>query len=304
MGKGEFHYIEVASDSVDNEEEDQESGSTKSEEDSTLEYEQPPHRPPTPVGADPPVVPQPPEQANRRKPTKGGVIETLSGVPKDDNLHIRGIIEGKWAIALIDGGATHNFINASLLSRQELQREEFEEFDVAVADRHTVECLYRVPNLNMKLGNDTVRDTFYVVDLSNTDVVLGVQWMISLGKITTNYQTLEMGFRDHDGKKVVLRGMSTGAPRIVSTKRMERIFRHGEVSYAAECLITTQKDLKGQQQYHTEIKKLLGWHQEAFEQIPPGRPPKRGFKHTIELEEGAKPKITPPIIIIGDSRMR
>jgi hypothetical protein len=94
-----------------------------------------------------------------------------------------------------------------------------------------VECLDRVLDLEIKLGNYTVRDKFYVVDLSDTDVVLGVQWMITLGKITTNYQTLEMGFRDHDGKKVVLRGMSIGAPRTVSTNRMERIFRHGEVEY-------------------------------------------------------------------------
>jgi hypothetical protein len=54
--------------------------------------------------------------------------------------------------------------------------------------------------LEIKLGNYTVRDTFYVVDLSDTDVVLGVQWLITLGKITTNYQTLEMGFRDSDGR--------------------------------------------------------------------------------------------------------
>jgi len=97
-----------------------------------------------------------------------------------------------------------------------------------------MECLDRVPNLKMKLGNYTVRDTFYVVDLSGTDVVLGVQWMITLGNITTNYQTLEMGFRDQDGKKIVLRGMSTRAPRTVSAKRLERIFRHGEVAYAAK----------------------------------------------------------------------
>jgi hypothetical protein len=146
----------------------------------------------------------------------------------------------------------------------------------------------------MKLGNYTVRDTFYVVDLSDIDVVLGVQWIITLGKITTNYQTLEMGFGDQDGKKFVLRGMSTGAPRTVSTKRMERIFRHGEVAYAAECLITTQKDSEGRQQYHTEIKDLLGRHQQVFEAIPPGRPPNRGFENTIELEEGAKTMITPP----------
>jgi hypothetical protein len=41
------------------------------------------------------------------------------------------------------------------------------------------------------------------------------------------------GFRDQDGKKVVLRGMSTRAPSTVSAKRMEMIFRHGEVEYAA-----------------------------------------------------------------------
>jgi hypothetical protein len=101
-----------------------------------------------------------------------------------------------------------------------------------------VECLDRVPDLEVKLGNYTMRDTLYVVDLFDTDVVLGVQWLITLGNISTNYQTLEMGFRDSEGKKVVLRGMSIGAPRTVSTKRMERIFRHGEVAYATECVIT------------------------------------------------------------------
>jgi hypothetical protein len=152
------------------------------------------------------------------------------------------IIQGQWEITLIDGGATHKFIDTSLVSRRALHIEEFEGFDVAVADGHIVECLDRVPNLEMKLGNYIMRDTFYVVDLLDMDVVLGVQWMITLGKITTNYQTLEMVFRDQDGKKVVLRGMSMGEPRTVSAKRMERIFRHGEVAYATECLITTQKD--------------------------------------------------------------
>jgi hypothetical protein len=157
-----------------------------------------------------------------------------------------------------------------------------------------VECLDRVPDLEIKLGNYTVRDTFYVVDLSDTNVVLGVQWLITLGKITTNYQTLEMGFIDSDWKRVVLRGMSTGEPMIVSAKRMERIFKHWEVAYAVECLITTWKDSEGRQQYQTEIRNLLGRHQQVFGSIPPGRPPGRGFEHTIELEEGDKPMITPP----------
>jgi hypothetical protein len=65
-----------------------------------------------------------------------------------------------------------------------------------------VECLDRVSDLEIKLGdleiklgNYTVRDTFYVVDLSDTNVVLGVQWMITLGKITTNYPNLGDGIQ-------------------------------------------------------------------------------------------------------------
>jgi hypothetical protein len=111
---------------------------------------------------------------------------------------------------------------------------------------------------------------FYVVDLFDTYIVLGVQWLYSLGKITMNYQTLEMGFIDAEGKKVVLRGMSNVTPRTISTKRMEIIFRHGDVAYATECLITTHRASDGRQSYHTEIHALLGKHERVFGQIPPG----------------------------------
>jgi hypothetical protein len=86
MGKGEIHYIEVAADSVDSEEEEHDSGSTSSEEEPSQAEEQPPRRPPTPAGTQPPVVPQPREKANRWTPAKGGVIATLSGIPRYDTL--------------------------------------------------------------------------------------------------------------------------------------------------------------------------------------------------------------------------
>jgi hypothetical protein len=99
------------------------------------------------------------------------------------------------------------------------------------------------------VGNYTVKDTFYVVDLSETDVVLGFQWLIILGNISTNYQTFEMGFKDTEGKKIVPRGMSIRAPRTMSAKRMEMILIHGGVSYSSECVITTRRDSDNHQQY-------------------------------------------------------
>jgi hypothetical protein len=174
MGKGEIDYIEVATDSVDSEEEEQDSGSTNLEEESEQAEEQPPHIPLTPAGAHPSIFPQPLEEARRWKPAKGGVIATLFGVPRYNTLHLIVTIPGQCEISLIDGGATHNFIDASLVSRRAFLIEEFEGFDVIVVDGHTLECLDRVSDLEMNLGNYNVRDTFYVVDLSDTNVFLGV----------------------------------------------------------------------------------------------------------------------------------
>ena len=107
-------------------------------------------------------------------------------------------------IALVYGGATHNFIDASLVARRGLCTEEFEGFHVAVAYGYTMTCFDMILDLEVKLGNYTLTDTFYVVDLSDTDVVLGVQWLYSLGEIGFNYQTLTMSFRDASGSRVAL----------------------------------------------------------------------------------------------------
>jgi hypothetical protein len=105
---------------------------------------------------------------------------------------------------------------------------------------------------------------------------------------------LTMSFRDASGLRVVLRGMSRGAPRIVSMKRMENIFHHNDVAYVAECLITTRKDSKGRENYHPRIRKILSQYEPVFGLIPLGRPPDRGIEHTIVLEEGATTVITTP----------
>jgi hypothetical protein len=114
-----------------------------------------------------------------------------------------------------------------------------------------------VPDLEVKLRNYALTDAFCVVDLSNTDAVLGLQWLYSLGEIGFNYQTLTMSFKEASVSRVVLRGMSTGAPRAVSAKRMERIFHHGDVAYAAESLIIVIAQFVLAQSQRQVITKLV-----------------------------------------------
>jgi hypothetical protein len=132
------------------------------------------------------------------------------------------------------------------------------------------------------------------MDLLDTNIILGVQWISTLGPITTNYKTMEMSFVEEGGQKVVLRGITGNSSRVVTAKRMESIFRREEIEYAVECKVSTRVDEKGKVHYAPKIKNILDKHHKVFGTIPLGVPPYRGFEHIIELEVGAKPVITTP----------
>ena len=103
---------------------------------------------------------------------------------------------------------------------------------------------------------------------------------------------LEICFK-HEGKDVILRGMTDGSAKIVSCNKMERILKHDQGEMIAQCLIMDNNPTK-EKIFHLEIQPILEKYKKVFEDIPPGLPPKRGFEHSIELEEGAKTVITTP----------
>ena len=86
-----------------------------------------------------------------------------------------------------------------------------------------------------------MEDSFYVVNVADTNVVLGVQWLYSIGKYTTDYRAMEMEFQGPDGKQVVLRGMNTYPQKLVSSQRMEVVLRQGDIEWSIECLVTFRK---------------------------------------------------------------
>ena len=69
---------------------------------------------------------------------------------------------------MIDGGATHNFIDASLVTMRHIPREEFEGFNVVVVYGYNMTCTKRIRGLNVILGKYTLTNDFYVVYLVDT----------------------------------------------------------------------------------------------------------------------------------------
>ena len=104
----------------------------------------------------------------------GGALASLRGVPKYLTLRFRGIVQEQWVSVLIDSGATHNFIDARLVQRRTICTENFEGFSVLVPGARTMKCVKYVPSVSITLGTYTLTDHFFVVDILETNVILGV----------------------------------------------------------------------------------------------------------------------------------
>jgi hypothetical protein len=130
-------------------------------------------------------------------------------------------------------------------------------------------CDRYISGMKLTLGRHDLAQDFYVMDLPDTNIILGVQWLSTLGPITKNYKTMEMSFTEETGKNVVLRGMAGNTPRVVTAKCMEAIFRREDIVYATKCKMSVRVDKKGETHYSLEIKKIMDSHSEVFEPIPP-----------------------------------
>ncbi|XP_059065756.1 uncharacterized protein LOC131857345 [Cryptomeria japonica] len=217
----------------------------------------------------------------------------LTSIQQEGSFRMRGVLAGQKVITLLDTGATHNFIDARLVEKRGIQTEEFEGIRVRVANGYTLKCNRMITQLPLRVNNYEFKTDFYVVQMGNTDLVLGMKWLHELGKFTLDLQEMEMSFTI-DEKTHVLKAIKDSNFRMITLRRMERLVHHDQTEWAAKCMIMPIQQDAQKVEYHPNIQILRTKHSKVFSDIPSGRPPDRGFEHIIELEEGAKPVMITP----------
>ena len=89
-----------------------------------------------------------------------------------------------------------------------------------------MQCARYVPELAVTMGTYTMTDHFFLVNIPDTNVVLGVQWLITLGNVTMYWEALEMECDDKKtGKHEKIYRMHTYPPQTVSAHWMEADLR-------------------------------------------------------------------------------
>ncbi|KAI4328586.1 hypothetical protein L6164_020926 [Bauhinia variegata] len=125
-------------------------------------------------------------------------------------------------VILVNGGCTHNFIQEYVAKFLGLTDTPTHSFHVMVGSGHELGCHSFCPQVPITIKDHTYHMDLYLLPLFGADIVLGVQWMKSLGPVLTDYNTLSMKFI-RDGHIVELVSQSFDTPSEINYKQIKRM---------------------------------------------------------------------------------
>ncbi|KAM0035237.1 putative retrotransposon gag domain, aspartic peptidase domain superfamily [Helianthus debilis subsp. tardiflorus] len=117
-------------------------------------------------------------------------LHALFGKPNPITMKLQGILADTEIIILIDSGSTGNFISDTLVRELKLTSQLVTPFGVQTGNGDIIRCSRLCKNVNFHIGDLQITQEFYPFSLGGADVVLGVQWLASLGTVQANWNKM------------------------------------------------------------------------------------------------------------------
>ena len=143
------------------------------------------------------------EEATSEEITPTISCHALAGIITPQTLKTKGYIKKKTVIVFIDSSSTHNSIHCKLSKVLNFFVYPAPEFQVMITDEGTINFSGKWHNINIAMGEYVLNTPMISIPMGGSDVVLGVQWLQSLGTMAFNFQKLFMKF-SWEGKEYEL----------------------------------------------------------------------------------------------------
>ncbi|WVZ18571.1 hypothetical protein V8G54_005893 [Vigna mungo] len=121
-------------------------------------------------------------------------FNAFAGLPALEALSVLGLFSKKQVTILVDGGSTHNFIQDRVAKFLNLPLQPTPTLKVMVGNGSVIECHQICPVVPISIQGHIFTVDLHVLPISGADVVLGIQWLKTLGPIVTDYSQMTMLF--------------------------------------------------------------------------------------------------------------
>lgn len=131
-------------------------------------------------------------------------LHAMAGVPATDTFRLYGVVNHARVTILVDSGSTHNFVQPRVVKFFNLLMEDMMLLRVQMGNGSVLDCRQLCSSTTLLIQNHSFTVTLCVLPLSGVDIVLGVEWLRTLGLIITDYSSFTMQFT-HLGQPITLR---------------------------------------------------------------------------------------------------
>lgn len=219
-------------------------------------------------------------------------VQAMDGVAAFQTMRVTGHHGKRELQLLLDSGSTHNFIDASKALKLDCKVESIDPMWVKVADGGQLKCDKIIKKFNWRMQGVEFTADVYLLPLSGSDLVLGIQWFSSLGPVLWDFVNLTMQFT-YKGNKVRLRGAKGKKLKGIQSDKLDKLASTtGELSMIQiipwEVGYSPQINSVEVETHcrDTGLQTLLQEFTSVFQE-PQGLPPNRSnFDHKIPLKEG------------------
>ncbi|GJW72186.1 ty3-gypsy retrotransposon protein [Tanacetum coccineum] len=156
------------------------------------------------------------------------ILNSLVGHGSPRSLQLWGTIGAGKVHILIDNGSTHNFVQPGVVERMQLPISGTKPFKVYIGSGETLLCENMCTQVAIDIQGLRMEVDLYVLPMKGPDLVLGIQWLQKLGKVTHDYskQTIEFTWSD---KGYLLRGEEALRMKRISLHHMRALLETGDV---------------------------------------------------------------------------
>lgn len=206
---------------------------------------------------------------------------------------------GKEALeVLIDTGSNNNFIQETLVEKLALTWKEAKRFKVYMGNGQYLNCDKICAGVELEMQGNCFKVDMYILPIWGLDIVLGMQWLRTLGPCLHDHDALTMEFQ-WKGRKVKLAGTQDESTRQVTFSQLNSIIGGRGVSCFFRVLALPLESSVEEVVKEDEIAKIeatlpevgkgvIRRFQEVFRE-PTQFPPIRPVDHRIYLQPGTTP---------------
>jgi hypothetical protein len=119
---------------------------------------------------------------------------SLAGETTPQTMQVTLYIKWQPLAALVDSGSRHNFFHPRVVWRLLCLVDIDAVLKVQISDGGKLRSTEHFPRVSVKLPNLSFSTDFYILQLGGCDMVLGAQWLRTLGPILWDFSKLSMVF--------------------------------------------------------------------------------------------------------------